>query len=64
MKQLNKLSSAETFVPRTLLGRKLLSLRNRAIRSGMRLLNVDEVLGEVKRRRVGFGWNAKEDQDE
>ena len=42
---------AETFVPRTALGRKLLSLRNRAIKEGMKLLSADEVLEEVKRRR-------------
>ena len=41
----------EEFVPRTPLGRKLLELRNRAIQAGMRLLNADEVLEEVKRRR-------------
>jgi len=41
----------EVFVPRTPLGRKLLSLRIRAIKAGMRLLSADEVLEEVKRRR-------------
>lgn len=39
------------FTPRTALGAKLLSLRNRAIASGMRLLSEDEVLNEVRRRR-------------
>lgn len=39
------------FVPRTTLGRKLTSLRRRAIASGMRLLSEDEVLEEVRRRR-------------
>lgn len=42
---------AEGFVPRTPLGKQLLSLRNKAIRSGMKLLSADEVLEEVKRRR-------------
>lgn len=44
---------AETkeFIPRTALGRKLASLRKRAIEAGMRLLSEDEVLEEVKRRR-------------
>ena len=41
----------EAFIPRTPLGRKLLSLRIRAIEAGMRLLNADEVLEEVRRRR-------------
>jgi len=41
----------EEFVPRTPLGRKLLSLRIQAIRAGMRLLSADEVLEEVRRRR-------------
>lgn len=39
------------FVPRTPLGRELLSLRRKAIRSGMKLLSADEVLEEVRRRR-------------
>jgi hypothetical protein len=39
------------FIPRTALGKKLESLRTRAISSGMRLLTEDEVLEEVKRRR-------------
>jgi len=42
------------YVPRTPLGKKLLLLRNRAIRSGMRLLSADEILEEVKRRRGEF----------
>jgi hypothetical protein len=37
------------------LGRRLLSLRNRAIASGMKLLSEDEVLKEVKRRRGELG---------
>ncbi len=41
----------EEFVPRTPLGRKLLSLRIRAIQAGMTLLSADEVLEELKRRR-------------
>jgi len=41
----------EAFVPRTPLGRKLLSLRIRAIKAGMKLLTEDEVLEEVRRRR-------------
>ena len=43
--------SSKFFVSRTSLGRKLLSLRIRAIRAGMRLLSADEVLEEVRRRR-------------
>lgn len=41
----------EEFVPRTPLGRKLLSLRIRAIQAGMTLLSADEVFEELKRRR-------------
>jgi hypothetical protein len=44
-------SKLEEFIPRTLLGSKLLALRNRAIASGMRLLSEDEVLEEVRHRR-------------
>ena len=32
---------------------ELLSLRKKAIREGMKLLSVDEILEEVKRRRSG-----------
>ena len=39
------------FTPRTALGMKLMSLRNRAIASGMKLLSEDEILNEVRRRR-------------
>jgi len=39
------------FTPRTALGMKLMSLRNRAIASGMKLLSEDEILTEVRRRR-------------
>lgn len=45
------LGAQKEFVPRTALGRKLLSLRQRAIASGMQLLSEDEVLAEVRRRR-------------
>lgn len=47
---------AETkeFIPRTELGRKLASLRKRAIEAGMRLLSEEEVLDEVRRRRGEF----------
>lgn len=46
---------SEGFTPRTPLGEKLLSLRNRAIASGMRLLSNDEVLEKIKRRRGELG---------
>lgn len=39
------------FIPRTALGLKLMSLRNRAIASGMKLWSENEILTEVKRRR-------------
>lgn len=45
----------EEFIPRTALGAKLLSLRNRAVASGVRLLSEDEILDEVARRRGEFG---------
>jgi len=41
----------DEFALRTSLARKLLSLRQKAIDAGMRLLDADEVLEEVKRRR-------------
>ena len=39
------------FVPATLLGKKLLALRKKAIAEGMKLLDEDEILEEVRRRR-------------
>lgn len=39
------------FTPQTVLGKKLISLRNKAIAAGMQLLSEEEVLEEVKRRR-------------
>ena len=45
------------FIPRTALGKKLATLRIRAIAAGMRLLTEDEVLEEVKRRRGEFEDN-------
>ena len=41
----------EPFVPRTPLGKRLLALRRKAIREGMKLLSENEVLAEVRRRR-------------
>ena len=41
-------------VSRSPLGRRLAALRDRAIRSGMKLLTADEVLEEVRRRRGEF----------
>jgi hypothetical protein len=41
----------DAFAPRTALGAQLLSIRNRAITSGMKLLSEEEVLEEVRRRR-------------
>jgi hypothetical protein len=38
-------------VPRTPLGKRLLALRRKAIEGGMRLLDQDEVLEEIRRRR-------------
>lgn len=39
------------FVPRTALGERLMTLRAKAVASGMRLLSEEEVLEEVRRRR-------------
>ena len=39
------------FVPKTSLGTQLLSLRENAIAEGMKLLNKDEILEEVRYRR-------------
>lgn len=39
------------FIPRTLLGKRLMALRTKAIAAGMRLLSEEEVLEEVRRRR-------------
>lgn len=41
----------EAYVPRTPLGWKLLSLRKKAVEKGMRLLSVDEILEELRKRR-------------
>jgi len=41
----------DEFIPRTPLGEKLLSLRKKAIRAGVKLLTEEEVLEEIKRRR-------------
>ncbi|HQE20894.1 MAG TPA: hypothetical protein PK409_03080 [Thermosynergistes sp.] len=39
------------FTPQTVLGKKLIALRNKAIAAGVQLLSEEEVLEEVKRRR-------------
>lgn len=39
------------FVPATPLGKKLLALRKKAIAKGMKLLDEDEILEEISRRR-------------
>lgn len=45
------LGEAMEFIPRTDLGRALASIRKRAIDAGMKLLNEEEVLEEIKIRR-------------
>lgn len=45
------LSGNAGFIPKTPLGKKLLALRENAIAEGMELLNEDEILEEVMRRR-------------
>lgn len=49
--KISLLKSNEEYIPRTALGRRLLILRRRAIKKGMKLLSPDEVLEEVERRR-------------
>lgn len=47
----SSIAATAGFVPATPLGKKLLALRENAIAEGMELLNEDEILEEVKRRR-------------
>lgn len=56
LEKIQKLEIRESSL-RTTLGKRLLFLRNQAIQSGMKLLSVDEVLEEVRRRREGFESN-------
>ncbi len=44
-------SEAGSYVPKTDLGRKLLALREAAIKDGMKLLTVDEIMQEIRYRR-------------
>ncbi len=53
--KINLHSGSQTFIPRTALGKKLMLLRQRAIASGMKLFDEDEVLEETKRRRGELG---------
>ena len=50
----NKKKLMAAFAPRTVLGRKLWSLRKQTIKSGVKLLNADEISEELKRRRGGL----------
>ena len=52
-------SGSGAFIPRTALGKKLASLRNRAMTSGMKLRTENEVLEEVKRRRGELNIDEK-----
>jgi len=45
------------FIPRTALGKTLVTLRTKAIAAGMKLLSEEEVLEEVQRRRGEFEDN-------
>ena len=50
-----------TYVPRTELGRKLLALRAEAVRSGIPLLDWDELEREIAERRGGTAlWEYRE----
>jgi len=39
------------YKPNTELGKKLITLRKQAIKGGVKLLNADEILDEIKKRR-------------
>lgn len=39
------------YQPRTALGERLIAIREQAIAKGLRLLNADEIIEEVRRRR-------------
>jgi hypothetical protein len=48
---MHSMSLKKPFMPRTDLGKKLLELRNKAIAKGMPLLDQDDILLEVQKRR-------------
>ena len=50
----------EDYIPRTPLGKRLLEIRKKAIQAGVKLLSVDEILEEVRRRR----GELKEDEED
>ena len=52
------LRTEKTLTPRTPLGRKLLSIRIRAIEMGMRLLSADGVIRKIKQLREGIKENG------
>jgi len=47
----NSENAADEFKPVTELGQQLLAIRQRALATGMKPMNQDEVLAEVRRRR-------------
>jgi hypothetical protein len=54
LSKLNEVSPRDAtavFVPKTEFGRKLLAIREAAIKEGMKLLTDDEVIAEVRARR-------------
>ncbi len=51
---------SEEYIPRTLLGKKLLEIRKRAIAAGMKLLSMEEILEEVRRRRRELGYEEED----
>jgi hypothetical protein len=44
-------TESPSYRPKTALGKKLIDLRNQAIAKGLKLLNADEIIEEVNRRR-------------
>jgi len=43
----------DSYTPKTRLGKRLIEIREKAIKRGIKLLTVDEVLILIKNRRVG-----------
>lgn len=51
---------SEEYVPRTPLGKRLFEIRKRAIAAGMKLLSMEEILEEVRRRRRELGYEEED----
>lgn len=51
----SSITTSDAFIPKTAFGKKLWSLRQKAIDSGMRLLSEDEIDAEMAARRGEIG---------